>query len=326
MSKHPMIRSIQLVDIKFAFILPLIFVSAYTFSQDKPVTPTARAAAPVIVSRLQTIGIEPGSQPTTVYSERAYFEAPNWTRDGQTLLFDEGGRIMRISANGNSPSPVDIGSASKCSGSHGLSPDGTLLAISCSTPALPGSRIYILPATGGTPRVVTANPGAYWHSWSPDGKTLIYTRPGQGSFNIFSIGVDGQGETALTTGAGTNDDPDISPDGKYVYFNSDRSGSMEIWRMRPDGSSPEQITFDDFVNWTAHVSPDGRWMVFLSYQKGTKGHPANQNVSLRLMSLNDRKIRVLTTLIGGSGTINVPSWSPDSRRLAFVAYEPKTPE
>ncbi len=214
----------------------------------------------------------------------------------------------------------------KCGGSHGLSPDGTLLAISCSTTTLPGSRIYIVPSTGGAPRIVTERPGAYWHSWSPDGSTLFFTRPLQGSFNIYSIGVDGRGETPLTTGAGTNDDPDISPDGKYIYFNSDRSGSMEIWRMHPDGSSPEQITFDDFVNWTAHVSPDGRWIVFLSYQKGTIGHPANQEVSLRLMSLNDRKIRVLTSLIGGSGTINVPSWSPDSSHLAFVSYELKTTE
>jgi TolB protein len=311
--------------IKFVPIL-LVVSTAYTYSQGYPVTPPSPTVKPVLVSRLQTIGIEPGSQPTTVDSEAAYFEAPNWTRDGKTLLFDEAGRIMRISIDGGSPAPVDIGSATKCSGSHGLSPDGTLLAISCSTPTSPGSRIYILPSSGGTPRVVTANPGAYWHSWAPDGKTLIFTRPGQGSFNIFSIGVDGEGETALTTGTGTNDDPDVSPDGRYVYFNSDRSGSMEIWRMRPDGSSPEQITFDDSVNWTAHVSPDGRWMVFLSYQKGTTGHPANQKVSLRLMSLNDRKIRVLTTLVGGSGTINVPSWSPDSSHLAFVSYELNAPE
>jgi Tol biopolymer transport system component len=284
------------------------------------------AAAPVLVSRLQTIGIEPASQPTTVYSERAYFEAPNWTRDGKSLLFDEAGKIMSISVDGGLPVPVDTGSASQCGGSHGLSPNGALLAISCSTPALPGSRIYIVPTTGGTPRLVTERPGAYWHSWSLDCNTLFFTRPLQGSLNIYSIAVDGHGETALTSGTGTNDDPDISPDGKYIYFNSDRSGSMEIWRMHPDGSSPEQITFDDLVNWTAPVSPDGRWMVFLSYQKGTTGHPANQKISLRLMSLNDRKIRVLTTLIGGSGTINVPSWSPDSRHLAFVAYDLTMPE
>jgi Tol biopolymer transport system component len=306
-------NSIQLV-----LILP-VFAITYAYSQATPLP----APSPVVVSRLQTIGIEPGSQPSTVFSEQAYFEAPNWTRDGKSLLFDEGGKILRISVEGGSPVLVNIGSAGKCSGSHGLSPDGAMLAISCSTPTLQGSRIYVLPSSGGAPRVVTANPGAYWHSWSPDGKRLIFTRPDQGSFNIYSISLDGESETALTSGIGTNDDPDASPDGKYVYFNSDRSGSMEIWRMHPDGSAPEQITFDDFLNWTPHPSPDGHWIVFLSYSKGTIGHPANQKVSLRLMSLSDRKIRLLTTFTGGSGTINVPSWSPDSSRLAFVSYELK---
>ena len=277
------------------------------------------------MSRLQTIGIEGESQPYTVYSTQGHFEAPNWTRDGTGLIFDEGGKIMRTSVKGGTPVPVDTGSATQCGGSHGLSPDGTLLAISCSTPSLPGSRIYTLPSTGGTPRLVTERSGAYWHSWSPDGNTLIFTRPFQGSLNIYSIFVDGHGETPLTSGLGTNDDPDISPDGKYIYFNSDRSGSMQIWRMHPDGSSPEQITFDDLVNWTPHVSPDNKWMVFLSYEKGVTGHPANQQVKLRLMSLKDRKIKVLTSLIGGAGTINVPSWAPDSRRLAFVGYELKPP-
>jgi TolB protein len=312
--------------IKCVPIFFVLLIGSYASGQAGPVESPPATTAPVLVSRLQTIGIEPASQPTTVYSERAYFEAPNWTRDGKSLLFDEAGKIMSISVDGGSPVPVDTGSATQCGGSHGFSPDGALLAISCSTPSLPGSRIYIMPAAGGPPRLVTERSGAYWHSWSPDGNTLFFTRPFQGSLNIYSIAVDGHGETPLTAGAGINDDPDISPDGKYVYFNSDRSGSMEVWRMHPDGSAPEQITFDDLVNWTAHVSPDGRWMVFLSYLKGTTGHPANRKISLRLMSLNDRKTRVLTTLIGGSGTINVPSWAPDSRHLAFVAYELTMPE
>jgi TolB protein len=52
-----------------------------------------------------------------------------------------------------------------------------------------------------------------------------------------------------------------------------------------------------------------------------QGHPANQDVTLRLMSLGDKKIRVLATLFGGQGTMNVPSWSPDSSQVAFVSYQ-----
>jgi Tol biopolymer transport system component len=229
---------------------------------------------------------------------------------------------MTVSVDGGTPQPINIGSATGCNGSHGLSPDGKWLAISCNTPGAPGSRVYIVPSSGGDPRMVTQNPSSYFHSWSPDGKTIAFARPHPGGGDFWSISVDGGAETRLTTSTGISDDPDYSPDGQYIYFNSDRGGgSMQIWRMHADGSQPEQITFDERNNWTPHVSPDGKWMVFLSYDKTVTGHPANKDISLRLMSLSDRKIANLLDLLGGSGTINVPSWAPDSQHLAYVSYE-----
>ncbi len=62
-------------------------------------------------------------------------------------------------------------------------------------------------------------------------------------------------------------------------------------------------------------------MVFLSYEKGVTGHPANKDVVLRIMSMDDKNVRVLVNIVGGSGTINVPSWAPDSHHLAFVSYQ-----
>ena len=132
---------------------------------------------------------------------------------------------------------------------------------------------------------------------------------------------DGGEETRLTTAKGLDDGPDYSPDGQYIYFNSERTGRMQIWRMHPDGSAQEQITFDDFNNWFPHISPDGKWMVFLSYEKDVTGHPPNKDVQLRLMNLADGQIKVLAKLFGGQGTINVPSWSPDSLKVAFVSYQ-----
>lgn len=96
---------------------------------------------------------------------------------------------------------------------------------------------------------------------------------------------------------------------------------MQIWRMATDGSQQEQVTFDDTNDWFPHISPDGKWMVFLAYEKDVTGHPPNKDVTLRLMSLADGKASVLATLFGGQGTINVPSWSPDSLKLAFVSYQ-----
>jgi TolB protein len=285
-------------------------------------TPAPPPATQALYSTLNTLGDDADfRRDVVVWSAQAHFEAPNWTRDGKTLIFNQDGKIFTIPADGGTPQPLDIGDATHCNGSHGLAPDGTLLAISCATPGKPESRVYIVPVTGGTPRLVTEHPNSYFHSWSSDGKTIIFTRPDHGSGNIDAISVDGGEEHALTTGTGISDDPDCSPDGQSIYFNSDRSGTMQIWRMRPDGSSPEQITHDDFVNWTPHVSPDGKSIVFISYEKGTTGHPANQPIALRVLSLADGSIHVLFHLIGGSGTMNVPSWAPDSKHLAFVSYQ-----
>ncbi len=299
---------------------PLAF-ALLTFAVSPLLARQSSAQTSSIVSKLQTIGIDAAEpSPTVVYETPANIEAPNWTRDGASLLYDSMGALYRVAISGGTPQQLPMGENMRCNGSHGLSPDGTLLAVSCSTPTLPGSHIYILPATGGVPRLVTEHTDSYFHTWSPDGKTIVFTRPDHGSLNLFAISVGGGAEKALTTGAGVSDDPDFSPDGTFLYFCSDRGGSMQIWRMHPDGTSAEQVTSDERVNWTPHPSPDGRWIVFLSYAPGTKGHPANMPVTLRLFSVADRKTSTLVSLTGGAGTINVPSWAPDSRHLAFVAW------
>ena len=92
---------------------------------------------------------------------------------------------------------------------------------------------------------------------------------------------------------------------------------------QPDGSGQESVAADGYHNWFAHPSPDGKWIVFLSFQKDVKAneHPANKDVLLRLMPVAGGEIRVLARLFGGQGTINVPSWSPDSKKVAFVSYQ-----
>ena len=137
--------------------------------------------------------------------------------------------------------------------------------------------------------------------------------------------LEGGEEQRLTTAPGLDDGPEYSPDGRHIYFNSDRTGLMQIWRMKTDGSEQEQMTKDKYNNWFAHPSPDGRWIVFLSYPGDVKGHPANKDVMLRLMPARGGPIEVLAKLFGGQGTINVPSWSPDSQRVAFVSYQPVHP-
>ncbi|MGI4831632.1 MAG: TolB family protein [Janthinobacterium lividum] len=275
-----------------------------------------------VTSTLNTLDLTPGAQPVAVYTHSGYFEAPNWTRDGNSLVFDADGQVLTIAnRSGAQPTPLPLGDLLGCGGSHGLSPEGHTLAVTCHTAASPDTRVYLVPfPTGGAPRPLTHLPASYFHSWSPDGQTIFFTHPDRGAGNIFSVHLDGSDEHAITTGSGISDDPDISPDGRVLYFNADRSGSMQIWHMHPDGTRPEQLTNDSRVNWSPHPSPDGRFVVFLSYEPGTTGHPANRSVTLRLLTLANGQTRTLVSFTGGSGSINVPSWSPDSQHLAYVSY------
>jgi hypothetical protein len=274
--------------------------------------------APVLESTLETVAIASKDR-RVVHHGREHFEAPNWSRDGKHLLFNRAGRICKVPVRGGAVEMLDSGFAIRCNNDHGLSPDGTQLAISDQSQER-RSIIYVMPAGGGAPRRVTALGPSYWHGWSPDGKTLAYCAQRNGEFDVYTIPVVGGEETRLTTAAGLDDGPDYSPDGRHIYFNSERTGTMQLWRMKPDGTDPEAVTSDEYNNWFPHPSPDGKWIAFLSYAREVKGHPANKDVMLRLVPAAGGEIQVLAKLFGGQGTMNVPSWSPDSRSLAFVSY------
>jgi Tol biopolymer transport system component len=280
----------------------------------------------VLESTLEIISVENGER-KTVYQARQHFEAPNWTPDGKTLVFNSNGLIYTIPVEGGKPQLLDSGEAKKCNNDHGLSSDGKFLAVSSQHNPDGKSRIYVLPITGGAARLVTPKAPSYWHGWSPDGKTLAYCAERNNEYDIYTIPVDGGEETRLTTAPGLDDGPEYSPDGKIIFFNSERTGLMKIWRMNADGSDQQQVTTDkEYADWFAHPSPDGKWLVFVSYDKDVKGHPANKDVVLRILPMSGGKPKIIANLFGGQGTINVPSWSPDSKRVAFVSYQLLSPK
>jgi len=273
-----------------------------------------------IQSTLETIAIASFDR-RVVYNTDSHIEAPNWSPDGETLIYNSGGLLYKIPVKGGIPELIPTGFARRINNDHGISPDGRQLVISDGTETR-RSLIYTLPIEGGDPKKVTPLAPSYWHGWSPDGKTLTYCAERNGNYDVYTIPVEGGEETRLTTAEGLDDGPEYSPDGQYIYFNSVRTGTMQIWRMKADGSDQEQVTTDEYNDWFAHPSPDGKWIVYITFGTDVPAgsHPPEKNVMLRIMNLETKEVRVMAKLFGGQGTINVPSWSPDSEHVAFVSY------
>lgn len=297
---------------------------------------TATAQTPSQVRSHITIINYDGTGKRVLHTAAQLFEAPNWSPDGKHLILNSQGKLWRLPVAGGTPQLIPTGTLEALNNDHGISPDGREVAISDNT-----GPIFIVPFVGGTPRRVTEQKPSYYHGWSPDGRRLAYvSQPtGENQYDLFSIAITGGVATRLTAHANHDDGPDYSPDGRWIYFNSDRAGGAgygDIWRIPASGAGAgdrlaERITSDGYVDWFPHPSPDGKWLVFLSYEQGTLGHPANKNVVLRRMRLPDAKpgarvetgkITEVVKLFGGQGTINVASWSPDSRRFAYVSYTP----
>jgi len=300
-------------------------VESATFSNVRITKPAPADLVPYrdyLGSNLEILDVASGNA-TIVHQYRGSFQAPNWTRDGKALIYAQEGRLYRFDLASREAAAINTGFATRNNNDHVLSFDGKMLAISnhLADSGAP-SIVYTVPTTGGTPKRITAKGPSYLHGWSPDGRWLVFVGQRDDEFDIYKIPAAGGAEIRLTQAPGLDDGPEFTPDGKYIYFNSVRSGRMQIWRMRPDGSGQEQVTNDSFHNWFPHISPDGKWIAFISFlpsEVAAGDHPFYKHVMLRVMPVGGGSARVIAYVYGGQGTINVPSWSPDSKRLAFVS-------
>lgn len=273
-------------------------------------------------SHLETLDVATGKR-KIVYSSEKSIQAPNWTRDNKALVYNSEGLMYRFNLSDKTVSLIPTDFVKDNNNDHVLSFDGKMLGLSSSSgESNYGSLIYTVSADGGIPKRITPTGPSYLHGWSPEGKWLTYTALRDGAYNIYKIPSDGKGtEVQLTQEPSLDDGSEYAPDGRHIYFNSSRTGSMELWRMRSDGSEQEQLTQDDYQNWFPHVSPDGEWVVFLSYlpEVGAEEHPFYKQVYVRKMPVNGGEPEIIAYLYGGQGTINVPSWSPDGKHIAFVS-------
>ena len=297
---------------------------------DKPVSYTYNPSQQGWLGcRLEIMQVADGAR-KVIHESKGRFEAPNWMPDGKSLLFNENGSLYTISVEGGTPEKLNSGAIDNCNNDHGISFDGKLIAFSSHRAGLPGggSSIYIMPIKGGEPKLIVDRTPSYWHGWSPTGKEIIFVAMRDSKvYNIYKVAAQGGPEIPLTNNmAGHVDGPEFAPDGKYIYYNANQTGTMQIWRMKPDGTEKEQLTFDEYHNWFPHISPDGKSMIFISFPPDIDpaAHPSYKRVMLRLMSLKGaNSLKVIAYLFGGQGTINVPSWSPDSKYIAFVSNSEK---
>ncbi|QBX34529.1 hypothetical protein E4191_07230 [Paracoccus liaowanqingii] len=241
-------------------------------------------------------------------------EAPNWHPEGWFLVNAEG-RLWR--ADGAGLQLINTGCPERCNNDHGILPDGRIVF---SAHDGMGAGIHIL--DGAQLRTLPLPRPSWWHGATA--KRLVYAcaRGGDRVVRIASSDLQGGDERVLTPGVAHHDGPDVSPCGTWIWFNSDATGHAQIWRMPADGLEAAPVFHDENVNWFPHPSPCGRHVIWLAYAPGTKEHPRDRPVSIRIMRPDGTGRRTLLDLWGGQGTMNVPCWAPDGGAFAFVRYAP----
>jgi len=314
-----------------ANILETAVFSNVQLEQRAPAQPRTRYRSSIMVYDLAT------RSSNVVYRADTVIEAPNWSHDGKFLLVNTGGDLYRLPLGaGSEPKleKIDLGPGGlRCNNDKAFSPDGRLLGFSAASASSRGSQVYVANADGAGAKLLTSAAPSYFHGWSPDSRWLAFVGQRTGSFELYRVPVAGGPEERLTSKGAYDDGPEYSPDGKWIYFNSNRGGAWHIWRIPAEGGGPgdvkaEQVTNDELEDWFPHFSPNGKWMLVFSFPHGTPGHDDRlEGVALRLMRapgkrLKPAKLETLTRFFGGQGTINVNSWSPDSKEFAYVVYEP----
>ena len=303
----------------------LVFLNAVVLTTSAGFT-QGRGQQPAYHSKIAIYDV-PAKSSHVIFAADQVWEAPNWSPDGKFLLVNSGGKLYRL-APGGEPQKIEVGDNYRCNNDKGYSWDGKLLAFSASVAGGRGSQVFVAGADGAGAKLLTPAAPSYFHGWSPDNRWLAFVGQRDGkTFHLYRVAAGGGEEQQLTTAGDYDDGPEYTPDGKWIYFNSVRSGGWKIWRIPAAGAGPndakaEQLTKDDLEDWFPHISPDGKSMVWLSFPKGTTGHNGKQEgVQLRMRPVAGGAIQTLETFFGGQGTINVNSWSPDSKKFAYVIYE-----
>ena len=282
---------------------------------------------------IHVLNVDTGEDRVIHTDRETLFEAPNWTKSGQ-LIVNGGGKLWSLNASGGAPQAISIDGIPDVNNDHVLAPDHESIFISTND----DWQIYHASISGGSATRVTPNtPNVmhFLHGVNATANQLAYVQIHQSQQGLFSNGkvhlldLETGADRVLLGGEAPEDGPEYSANGDWIYLNTEHfdggvngtPGHAQIAKVRIDGSELTQLTFDENVNWFPHLAPNGDRWAYISFPAGTLGHPADLPVAIKVVE-NEHwgDARTVATLFGGQGTINVNSWSPDSKSLAYVSY------
>jgi Tol biopolymer transport system component/DNA-binding winged helix-turn-helix (wHTH) protein len=182
---------------------------------------------------------------------------PSWSPDGQYIAYYSHGKkgIFVIPALGGIARRLtEFGSQPT------WSPDGTQIAfrsgpvitlvpIDLAPPT--ESTIWIVSSKGGTPRQLTKGGPEARHnfpSWSPDGKSVVYSSLLGLSRGIFSVAVSDGTLTRIPSPAYAAFYPIYNARGDGVYFVAPAAdGGLSIWKSNVSGGEPQEVLHSGFA-------------------------------------------------------------------------------
>ena len=227
--------------------------------------------------------------PLTTEDAPANQRWPQWSPDGQRILFQAGFRER-----------------------YGRT-----------TEAL-GGTIYTVPALGGTPRALLepSASDAFAPAWSPDGRQIVFVRKGA----LYVMAADGSQPPRMLIEAEGAYAPRWSPDSSRIAYSvgSERfifgtthlanAAPAAIWIVRVSDAEATKVLPGDALNTAAVWTPDSRNLLFVSDREGRRDV---YRISVGSHGAGGAPQRVTTGI--DAHTIGL---SADGRRLAYSTYRP----
>lgn len=145
------------------------------------------------------------------------------------------------------------------------------------------------------------------HTWTRDGRALMYSSERKREWRIYSFDLDSYRESLVFSSKGLNLVGGTSPAG-LVSFSSSKDGSSEIYILDPYRKKLQKLTRSYGIDVSPAFSPDGTKIAFVSDRGGTP--------QIYIMDSDGKGRPKRLTFEGNYNTS--PSWSPDGRSIVYV--------